>query len=127
MNYFAPPPRWCSELGCENTQAARSNYCVDHRPGLIEDTQHSHRGPTEGSWHGPDKVAHALFILAITGWAAVYGYGQLGWGVAIILGAVWEVSNQWLVGKGPRGMSILDLLGFLVGGVGAGLLLWWAP
>lgn len=123
-DYHAPR---CREPGCDNVAMGVGIYCYQHIGSHVRDSMHPHRGPSEGSWYGPDKLAHALFILAVTGWSACYGHGQLGWAVSILVAVLWEISNRWWVDSGRRGMSILDLLGFLVGGMGAGLLLWWAP
>ena len=79
----------------------------------------------EGSWLGPDKVAHALFCPAVTwgGALALPAYWWAFWLGSILLGVGWEASNRWIVMKGKRGISIKDGIAFGVGWMGAGLLL----
>ena len=84
----------------------------------------------EGSWWGPDKVAHFLVPLAVTPWVGLYfglDWAKVGLVLTLFLCMCWEGSNYFRVLRGKRGVSILDLLAFLVGGIAAGLLLWWAP
>jgi hypothetical protein len=86
--------------------------------------------PIEGLWWGSDKVAHFLVPLAVTPWVALYagsGWAKLALVLTLFLCMAWEGSNYFRVLRGKRGVSILDLLAFLVGGIAAGLLLWWAP
>ena len=79
----------------------------------------------EGSWLGPDKVAHALFCPAVTwgGALALPAYWWAFWLGSIVLGVGWEASNRFWVLKGDRGISIKDGIAFGVGWMGAGLLL----
>lgn len=87
-------------------------------------------GGHEGSWLGPDKVAHILIPPAITGWAAAYAPGwpaAAAWIGSVIACGVWELSNQWYVFSGKKGISIKDFMAFLAGGFIAGALLWGAP
>ncbi len=81
--------------------------------------------PIEGSPFGPDKVAHFLLAPAITGWACALhpDWALIWWLGAILLGAVWELSNHRWVIKGETGISVLDMLAFLAGDAVAGLLL----
>ena len=83
-------------------------------------------GELEGLWWGPDKVAHFLFPIAVTGWAAALHrrWAKVWWIGSILLTGVWELSNRWAVLSGFTGISILDFQGFLLGGFVAGLLLW---
>jgi hypothetical protein len=77
----------------------------------------------EGDVLGADKVAHFLFVLAVAGWLLIFGLAPV-WAVLIptAAGIIWEASNRWFVIKGRKGASLYDLMGFLVGGVAAGIL-----
>jgi hypothetical protein len=82
----------------------------------------------EGSPLGPDKVAHALFVIAWAGWSMVWWPAGYGWAVLIpmALGLGWEASNHWFVFHGRRGISLLDLVGFMAGGLVAAGMVWWS-
>lgn len=85
--------------------------------------------PIEGSWYGPDKVAHLLVVPAVTGWAHIFWPGApavLLWLISTVLCLSWEISNYWMVLRGRTGVSILDGLAFLAGSILAGGLLWLA-
>jgi len=75
----------------------------------------------EGSWLGADKVAHFMFAPAITGWALVFAqptsvfWAAVVWGIAVLVGALWEASNHWVVLRGTRGISARDLVAFIAG------------
>lgn len=78
----------------------------------------------EGKWYGPDKVAHVLFVPAISGWVAAFNpaFAIQAVILATILAMLWEASNQWYVFDGHKGVSALDVLAFLLGaGLSAGL------
>ena len=79
----------------------------------------------EGSWLGPDKVAHALFCPAITwgGALALPAYWWAFWIGSLLVGLLWELSNHWIVLKGTPGISIKDGIAFGGGWIAAGLLL----
>ena len=78
----------------------------------------------EGKWYGPDKVAHLLFVPALSGWVSAFSPADAGYAVivAVVLAMIWEASNKWFVFNGEKGISALDTLAFLVGaGVSTGL------
>ena len=78
----------------------------------------------EGSWFGPDKIAHILFPLAATGWVVAFKPARYAWGpvVGVLAGLTWEISNSFWVIEGSPGISLMDGMGFMVGGILAGLL-----
>ena len=80
--------------------------------------------PIEGLWYGPDKVAHFLVPLAITGWWMIFRPRQYAWGpiVGVFLGLLWEMSNALIVIEGRPGVSLIDGLSFMAGGVASGVL-----
>jgi len=80
----------------------------------------------EGVWWGPDKVAHFLVPLALSGWVLVFRPRWYAWGpiLGVLGGLVWEVSNQVVVLSGERGVSLLDGASFMAGGLLASVLAW---
>lgn len=80
--------------------------------------------PIEGSWWGPDKIAHFLVPLVLSGWIMVFRPRWYAWGpiLGVFGGLAWELSNALVVLEGERGVSLYDAMGFLAGGLLAGLL-----
>jgi hypothetical protein len=80
--------------------------------------------PIEGSWAGPDKIAHFLWPLAWSGWIVAFRPARYAWGpiIGVLTGLVWEVSNQFFVFEGKVGVSLYDSMSFMAGGFAAGIL-----
>ena len=77
----------------------------------------------EGSWLGPDKAAHFLFIPAVTMTLTyLWSMPKLWLTVAVLIGIVWEFANHFFVFTGMRGISVKDLLAFMAGTFVTGLL-----
>ncbi|MDX1388209.1 MAG: hypothetical protein R3344_03415 [Acidobacteriota bacterium] len=83
----------------------------------------------EGSWLGPDKVAHAFFAPVVTlVLARLWPAWRLrAWIASLMVGLVWEASNAWFVIEGEPGISVLDGIAFAVGWIGVGILLYLRP
>lgn len=80
----------------------------------------------EGVWWSADKIAHFLVPLVLAGWVLVFRPRWYAWGpiIGVLGGLVWEVSNQFAVLSGERGVSLLDAMAFFAGGLLAGVLAW---
>jgi hypothetical protein len=78
----------------------------------------------EGAWFGPDKVAHFLVPVAVTGWIIVFRPRAYAWGpiLGVLAGMAWEASNWWYVFEGSTGVSLLDAMAFMAGGLASGVL-----
>jgi hypothetical protein len=80
--------------------------------------------PIEGYWLGPDKIAHVLVPIAVTGWVVAFKPSWYAWGpiIGVTAGMAWEISNWFWVVEGSPGVSLMDAMGFFAGGLIAGML-----